>query len=53
VVCEVACRRGLSPQQLFNWRAQLRDNWGSAEGLAFVIRLATSPLAQVGPIGWS
>jgi transposase len=36
-VCAVARRHGLSPQQLFGWRRQLRDAEGSqADGLQFV-----------------
>ena len=36
-VCAVARRHGLSPQQLFGWRRQLREAGGSeADGLQFV-----------------
>jgi transposase len=38
-VCAVARRHGLSPQQLFGWRRQLRESEASgsdAEGLEFV-----------------
>jgi transposase len=38
-VCAVARRHGLSPQQLFGWRRQLRESaarYSEAEGLQFV-----------------
>jgi transposase len=38
-VCAVARRHGLSPQQLFGWRRQLRDAWAGhseADELRFV-----------------
>jgi transposase len=36
-VCAVARRHGLSPQQLFGWRRQMREAGGSkADGLQFV-----------------
>jgi transposase len=39
-VCAVARRHGLSPQQLFGWRRQLRESEAedSADGLKFVRR---------------
>jgi transposase len=40
-VCAVARRHGLSPQQLFGWRRQLREAGGSqADGLQFVPAVA-------------
>lgn len=34
VVCEVARRHGISPQQLFGWRAKLRTEAGAARAIA-------------------
>jgi transposase len=49
-VCAVARRHGLSPQQLFGWRRQLRDAGGSqADGLQFVpavVDAGSSAVAQ-------
>src|SRR6267142_11453 len=46
-VCAVARRHGLSPQQLFGWRRQLRDS--EADGLQFVpavVAAGSSPVPQ-------
>ena len=46
-VCAVARRHGLSPQQLFSWRRQLRDS--AADGLQFVpavVDAGSSPVPQ-------
>ena len=46
-VCSVARRHGLSPQQLFGWRRQLRDS--EADGLQFVPAIADTELPAVPP----
>ena len=49
-VCAVARRHGLSPQQLFGWRRQLREAGGSeVDGLQFVPAVVdggSSPVPQ-------
>jgi transposase len=49
-VCAVARRHGLSPQQLFGWRRQLREAGSSeADGLQFVpavVDVGSSAVAQ-------
>jgi transposase len=51
-VCAVARRHGLSPQQLFGWRRQLRDSEAErseADGLQFVsavVDAGSSPVPQ-------
>src|SRR5258705_156379 len=51
-VCAVARRHGLSPQQLFGWRRQLRDSEAErseADGLQFVpavVAVGSSPVPQ-------
>jgi transposase len=51
-VCAVARRHGLSPQQLFSWRRQLRDSEAErseADGLQFVpavVDAGSSPVPQ-------
>jgi transposase len=51
-VCAVARRYGLSPQQLFGWRRQLRDSEAErseADGLQFVpavVAAGSSPVPQ-------
>ena len=46
-VCAVARRHGLSPQQLFGWRRQVRESQAEAEELQFVPAVvdAASPAA--------
>jgi transposase len=51
-VCAVARRHGLSPQQLFGWRRQLRESQigaSEADGLQFVpavVDVGSSPVRQ-------
>jgi transposase len=51
-VCAVARRHGLSPQQLFGWRRQLRESEAGrseADGLQFlpaVVDIGSSPVPQ-------
>lgn len=51
-VCAVARRHGLSPQQLFGWRRQLRESeagCSEADGLQFVpavVDVGSSPVPQ-------
>jgi transposase len=51
-VCAVARRHGLSPQQLFGWRRQLRESEAGrsgADGLQFVpavVDVGSSPVRQ-------
>jgi transposase len=48
-VCAVARRHGLSPQQLFGWRRQLRAGRSEADGLQFVpavVDAGSPPLPQ-------
>jgi transposase len=49
-VCAVARRHGLSPQQLFGWRRQLRDSEAErseADGLQFVPAVVNARLSAV------
>ena len=47
-VCAVARRHGLSPQQLFGWRRQLREARSSeADGLQFVPAVVDGELSAV------